>query len=76
VQNQLSKRKAIQGVEEHLKAAAEVLWEQLERHDPVEAKRMMQYMDKIGHDYKLGNTAWNAYSINVNFRSGERERLK
>lgn len=52
-------------------AAAEDLWLQLASHEATSeaAARMSQHASTIGSPC-LGHTAWNAYSINLDFRTG------
>ena len=72
VKNQLSKIPEIGDVEHHLSAAARVLWDQFEGHLPEVASEMLAYKREhgAGENVELfAGTGWNAYSVNVNYRT-------
>lgn len=55
-------------------AAAEILWDQFARHPPTAAAaaRMLSHLrgDPVRAASALGRTGWNAYSFNVDYRTG------
>ena len=51
--------------------AAEALWQQMAAHQATAqaSQRMLDHIHSTGSP-RLGSTGWNAYSINVDFRTG------
>ena len=71
VVNQLTKD--FPGLEPHIAAAAGHLWKLFERELPDPASRMQNFFaENEGMDQaRLGESAWNAYNVNINYRTGQ-----
>ena len=72
VLNQLSRMPAIQEIEYALRNAAQILWQTFQEVLPTPAAFQEEYKRKhhsIGNTDVLEGTGWNAYSINVNYRT-------
>ena len=68
VKNQLSKIEELANLEHHLHRAAEYLWSKLVHKNPAVASEMLEYT-KFDPYYRLGNTGWTSFSVNINYQT-------